>query len=118
MFFAGKKKRIRNYLDSIEKEQWSPFEFLLEQYLSGELLNTLAANGVSKLSCYIDFKDDDKCINIQGRHGACYIDLQIEPEEFSIGCDPDEPDDHKYFPLESAEYLYSVVSTGIRSLKS
>ena len=115
--FLSKKKRIHNYLDSIEKKQWSPFEFLLDHYLSGQLLNTLAKYGIANLSCYIDFLDDYKCINVQGKHKSYYIDLQIEQKEFSIGCDPVEPDDHKYFLLESPEYLYSVVSTEIQSLK-
>ena len=115
--FLSKKKRMRNYLDSIEKEQWSPFEIILDQYLSGQLLNILAEYDISKLSCYIDFLDDYKCISVQGKHGSYYIDLQIEQKEFSIGCDPVEPDDHKYFPLESPEYLYSVVSAEIKSLK-
>ena len=51
--FLSKKKRIQNYLDSMEKEQWSPFESLLDHYLSGQLLNTLAEYGITKLSCYI-----------------------------------------------------------------
>ena len=115
--FLFKKERIRNYLDSIEKEQWSPFETLLDHYLSGKLLNTLAEYGISKLSCYIDFHDDYKCINVQGKHESYYIDLQIEQKEFSIGCDPVEPDDHKYFILESPDYMYYVVRTEIQSLK-
>ena len=115
--FLSKKKRIHNYLDSIEKKQWSPFEFLLDHYLSGQLINTLAKYGISNLSCYIDFLDDYKCINVQGKHKSYYIDLQIEQKEFSIGCDPVEPDDHKCFILESPDYMYSVVRTEIQSLK-
>ena len=115
--FLLKNNRIQNYLNSIEKKQWSPFEILLDHYLSGKLLNALAGYGISKLSCYIDFHDDYKCINVQGKHESYYIDLQIEQKEFSIGCDPAEPDDHKYFPLESPEYLYSMVRAEIQSLK-
>ena len=115
--FLSKKKKIQNYLDSIEKEQWSPFELLLDHYLSGQLLNTLASYGVSKLSCHIDFHYDYKCISVDGKHGSYFIDLQIEQKEFSIGCDPVEPDDHKYFVLKSPEYLYSVVSDEIQSIK-
>ena len=116
--FISKKKRIQNYLDSIEKNQWSPFEFLLAHYLSGKLLNTFAQFGISKLSCHIDFHDDYKCINVQGTHNSFYIDLQIEQKEFSIGCDPIEPDDHKCFLLESPDYLYSAVSAEIQSLSN
>ena len=116
MFLYG-KIRMRNYLDSIEKEQWSPFEILLDHYMRGKLLNTLAEYGISKLSCYIDFHDDYKCINVQGKHESYYIDLQIEQKEFSIGCDPVEPDEHKCFILESPDYMYSVVRTEIQSLK-
>ncbi len=48
-------------------------------------------------------------INVLGRHQSYYIDLQIEQKEFSIGCDPVEPDDHKCFPLESPEIFYAAV---------
>ena len=115
--FLSKKIRIRNYLDSIEKNQWYPFEFLLDDYLSGKLIDYLAEYGISKLSFSVDFHDDYKCINVDGKYKSYYIDLQIENNEFSIGCDPAEPDDHKYFKLESPEYLYSVVNAEIRSLK-
>ena len=114
--FLSKGKRIQNHLDSIEKKQWSPFEFLLDQYLSGQLLTILAQYGISKLSCHIDFHDDYKCIQVQGKRKSYYIDLQIEQKEFSIGCDPVEPDHHKFFLLESPEYFYSVVSAELYSL--
>ena len=115
--FLSKKKRIHDYLDSMKKEQWSAFDFLLDHYLSGQLRSTFAEYGITKLSCYIDFHEDYKCINVQGKYESYYIDLQIEQKEFSIGCDPDEPDDHKCFLLTSPEYLYSVVSAEIQSLK-
>ncbi len=114
--FLSRKKRVQNYLDSIEKKQWSPFDFLLDHYLSGRLLSTLSEYGVTKLSCHIDFLDDYMCINILGKHQSYYIDLQIEQKEFSIGCDPLEPDDHKCFPLESPEFFYSAVKNEIQSL--
>ena len=62
-----KKKRIRAYLDSMERERWSPFEILLEQSISGQLLEEISRRDITGLSCYIDFLDDYKCIDIQGR---------------------------------------------------
>ena len=115
--FISKKKRIKAYLDSIEKKQCSPFECLLADYLSGQMLNTFAQFGIIRLSCHIDFLDDYKCINVQGKYNSYYIDLQIEQKEFSIGCDLVEPDEHKYYLLESPENLYSVVNAEIQSLK-
>lgn len=114
--FLSRKKRIRSYLDSIGKEQWSPFESLLAHWLSGQLLDTFAGYGMTSLRCHIDFMDDYKCINVDGKFRSYYIDLQIEQKQFSLGCDPDEPDEHKVFSLSSPEYLYSVVKTEIDAL--
>ena len=111
-----KKKRIRSYLDSIERERWSPFEILLEQSISGQLLEEISRRGITRASCYIDFLDDYKCIIIQGRYRSYYIELEIEPEEFSIACDLGEPDDHSYFKLEYPEQIYATLDAELLAL--
>ena len=113
---SSKRKRMIAYLDSIERQQWSPFEVLLDHCMSDQLFDTIAQIGVTGISCHIDFLDDYKCINIQGRYKSYYVDLQIEQEEFSIGCDSVEPDEHKVFILESPEYLYSIIDAEIKAL--
>ena len=45
------------------------------------------------------------------------MDLQVEPTEISIGCDPDEPDEHIVFPLENREQMYKAVKDILVSLK-
>ena len=110
------KRRIQNYLDSIAKEQWTPFEEMLEQYLNGALLDKLSQCGIGNLSCTVDFLDDYKCINVNGKYRSFYIDIEIEQKEFSIGCDPIEPDEHTYFLLTSSQDLYATVTKTIESL--
>ena len=42
------------------------------------------------------------------------MDLQVEPTEILIGCDPDE---HNVFPLESREQMYKAVKEIMVTLK-
>ena len=114
----SKKKKISRYLESVDQEARTAFDVLLGDYLSGALHDALAALGIKKISCRVDFRNDYKCIDVQGRYRSCYFDLQIEPAEFGIGCDPVEPDGHRYFPLESPEEMYSVISSELRSLNN
>ena len=58
----------------------------------------------------MDWLDDYRCIGVQGRYRKSYVEFQIEKNEFSIGYDPDEPDDPKSYLLETEEQVYSVFS--------
>ena len=115
MFWSDKAK-ISKHLESIDKNNWSAFDILLNQYLDGTLKNRLNEAGITEAEICIDFLDRYKCIGIQGKHDRYFVDLQIDEEEFSIACDPDEPDDGRFFPLESPEMLYATVSAEISSL--
>ena len=42
-----------------------------------------------------------------------YVNIQIEPDAFTIAVDPDEPDEPVEFPLESAERFYETVRSHI-----
>ena len=88
----------------------TPFDDLLTDYLSGELTNRLRDLGIQRISIYIDWHTDYKCINIQGRYLLNYVDIQVEPLSFSMGCDPEEPDEHVEFTLESHEAFYKIVA--------
>lgn len=107
--FQTKKKKMRKYLSEKTFEQFKPFDELLEEYLSGKMKETMTSLGMKKVEIHIDWHPDYRCIGIQGVYAGNYLDLQIEPTEFSIGYDPDEPDDHNYYPLESKEQVYTVV---------
>ena len=110
--FKTKKSKIKTYLN-VKEEMFTPFDHLLSDYLSGELKNRLDGLGLQRLSIYIDWLPDYKCINIQGRYQKNYVDIQIEPSSFSIGCDPVEPDDHTEFVLEDLEQFYTAIRATI-----
>ena len=107
--FQGKKKKIKAYLIEKSIEQLTPFDEFLCDYLSGKMKETFSNLGTKKIEIHIDWLPDYKCIGVQGIHNQNYLDLQIEPTEFSIGYDPVEPDEHIYYPLESKEQVYSTV---------
>lgn len=87
----------------------TPFDALLEDVLSGRMKQKMEAIDVKKIAIYIDWLPEYQCINLSGVHRRNQLDLQIEPSAFHIGCDPDEPDEHQFYPLNSAEQLYSIV---------
>lgn len=87
----------------------TPFDDLLTDYLSGELTNRLSDLGIKRISIYIDWHTDYKCINIQGKYQQNYVDIQIEPSFLSMGCDPEEPDEHTEYVLDNKEQFYDAV---------
>ena len=117
--FQTKKKKIINYLNekNTANAKFSPFDLLLSDYISGELKIRMEEMDIVKPDIYIDWLPDYQCIGIQGKYRQYYVDLQVEPTEISIGCDPDEPDEHTVFPLESREQMYKAVKDILVSLK-
>lgn len=109
-----KKTKICKQLEAIGKDSWSAFERLLSDYLDGKLSEKLQQIGVEKAEIHVDFLDDYKCIGIQGKYKQNYVDIQIEETEFSIGCDPIEPDEHDYHPLENEELFFTIISQKLR----
>ena len=105
MFFT-KRKKIDSWLKAAAP---SPFSELLGQQRSGQMQVQLEAMGLTKQEYHIDWLDDYKCICIQGRYKKLYVDIQIEPDTFTIAVDKDEPDDPAEFPLTSAEGFYQAV---------
>lgn len=101
--FQTKRARIAVWLKTAPP---SPFSALLNDWLDGSMAQRL---GLTKKEFHIDWHPDYKCINIQGRSGELYVDIQIEPETFTIAADTDEPDDPTEFPLESAELFYQTI---------
>lgn len=80
---------------------------------SGQLAAHLSDLGLTKQEYHIDWLDDYKCICIQARFGKLYIDIQIEPNAFTIAMDKDEPDDPVEFPLKSTEGFYEQLAAFI-----
>ena len=113
--FQFKKSKIKTYLNNIEG-MYTPFDHLLSDYLSGELKNRLAGLGLQDISIHVDWLPDYKCINIQGRYLKNYVDIQIEPTRFSIGCDPDEPDEHSEVFLENRQQFYNVMTAQLAAV--
>ena len=107
--FQTKKKKIQTYLIKKSSEQFTSFDELLEDYLSGKMKETFSSLGAKKIEIHIDWLPDYHCIGIQGTYNHNYLDLQIEPTEFSIGYDPVEPDNHIYYPLENKDQIYAVL---------
>ena len=108
-----KKAKIRKYLEAVGKDSRSAFDRLLSDYLDGKLSEKLQQIGIDKLDIHVDFLDDYKCIGIQGKYKQNFVDIQIEKTEFSIGCDPIEPDEHDYHPLENEELFYAAITQNL-----
>ena len=113
--FKTKKKKIKLYLEE-KNGDFLPFDELLADYISGQMKERLENMGVKKVDLHVDWHDDikDSDIMIQGRLNKYYVESEIEPEEFGIGCDPDEPDEYSYHPLESKEQFYSAIEKMLR----
>lgn len=107
--FQTKKKKIRTYLNEKEPDQLTPFDELLVDFLSGEMKDVFCELGTKKVEIHIDWLPDYHCIGVQGIYNYKYLDLQIEPTEFSVVYDPIEPDDHVYYSLESKNQVYDVI---------
>ena len=108
MLFQTKKKKIKCYLEN-SALPLSAFDGLLSDYMSGELKAGLLRLGGEKIETYIDWLDNYRCIEVQGRYRKYYVELQIEEKEFSIAYDIDEPDAPKTYLLETREQVYSVL---------
>ena len=105
MFFT-KRKKIESWLKTAAP---SPFAALLAMERSGQLAAHLSDLGLTKQEYHIDWLDGYKCICIQARFGKLYIDIQIEPNAFTIAMDKDEPDDPQEFPLSSSEDFFKTI---------
>ena len=106
MIIFSKKKKIQKYLESISVENRTPFEQLLHEYLYGELKCKLMDIGLNKISIYVDWLDNHKCIGIQAKYNEYYMDTQIFEDEFAISFDLDEADDDEIYSFKSRDYFY------------
>ena len=114
--FSTTKGKIQKYLEQTTLQPLSAFDLLLSDYLDGSLKEAFLSIGIKKVQIHIDWFDHIRCIGIQGRYKAYYMDLQIYPNEFSISFDLDEPDEDSVFPLQSKEQAYRVLTDLIEKL--
>ena len=111
MFKKKKTDKIQAFLNGKSDNEKTPFDELLTDYLTTDMITALEGREIRKIDIHVDWLEDYKCIQIQGKCRQNYIDIQIEPREFSIGCDSDEPDadEDDYYTLESKKQFYTVL---------
>ena len=114
--FQTKKKKIAHHLDSIPTDQFTPFDHLLYDYLHGELNARLSQMHISELKYHIDWHDDYKCIEVDGKCNQLFINIQIELAEFSIAYDADEPDNYISHTLLGKERFYQTVEAAVNEI--
>ena len=112
-----KKKKIRTFLDGKNQNDYTAFDSLLSDYLSGAFKERLVSMGIVKNEIHIDWFDDIKCIGVQGRYQKYFVDLQIYPAEFGVSFDLYEPDIEEMHPLESKDQPFELLKEKINSLQ-
>ena len=105
------KKAIRKLLQNTPYDIETPFRLFLEDYINGKLKEDIESFGISKVKIYVE----PNCIDIQGRHGKYYVEVQIYPTEFYASADLIECEDDTVYPLVSKEDLYNTISTIIQN---
>lgn len=101
-------EEIRLYLSGIPAENRSAFDHLLDEYLSGRMRERLEAIGLNRISIFIGWNDFHRAIDIEGIFGKYYINLQIEPDSFSIASYEYGPDEYEDYPLLSPDQPYAA----------
>ena len=111
-----KKKKIQSYLNNLGNNK-TAFDFLLCDYLNGNLKKELESIGFLKIDMYIDWLENHKCISIQCKYQKYYVDIQIYKDEFSVSYDLDEPDEDIIYSLESKQQMYKTLSDVIQIME-
>ena len=111
--FSIKKRKIEKYLADKKAEERTAFDEMLSDYLSGELKRKLESFGMRKVDIHIDWLPKYKCMGAQGKAGG-FWNIQIDPTEFLISFDKDEPDDDNFYPLESKAKTYEIIERMVR----
>ena len=117
MFMFSKNKKIKTYLNNKSVGIRTPFDSLLEEYLSDDLKNKLAKMGFNKIDIHIDWLEKYKCIGIQAKYSEYYVDCQIFEDKFTLSFDLDEADDDDEYSLISIEYFYEILKNYCKSKK-
>ncbi len=107
--FDTKKKKISAYLASKDAGDLTAFDQLLTHHLDGVLAGNIKNEGASRVEVHIDWHDDYKCIDIQGKVKDYFFNFQIEPEGFIYGIGTDEIEDYVNEKLTDRDGFYDTV---------
>ncbi len=116
----GKKKKISNYIKERE-DNFSNFDLILKEYLTGKLITELKNIGLSKIDIHIDWFDDIKNIGIQAKYKDYFMDIQIDKKELAIGCSKSEPDCNEFIAIDGepdASYIYCIIKKRIDKIQN
>ena len=109
-------EEIRQYLQGIPAKNRSAFDHLLSEYLSGRMRERLEASGLNRIVICIARPDFRLGIDIEGRFGKHYINLQIEPDSFSLAFYEFGPDEYEDCPLSSPDQPYDTIKNLMEKL--
>ena len=114
----GKRKKIFEYLLKKQNSQSvTAFDAILSEYLCGTMKQKFLELNFKRISFYIDWRSDYKCIDIQAKFHDYFFDIQIETTSFSVSYDKDEPEDVTEFELKNASMFYKTVEEIICKLQ-
>lgn len=116
----GKKKKIRKYLIEKDPALYTPFDYVLQDYLSKALKQNLKEIGLAKIEIHLDW--------LLGYEGVCiqaidesYVNIHIYPNELNISCTIDEPDECDEITYEHAtgkDWIYQKIRSYVKEEKS
>ena len=95
-----KKSKIKEYLKSIDKSQYTYFDILLNDYIDGRLKKYLSELGFKKTEVHIDWFGDIKILSVQTRYNEYFVQIDVDRKEIAIGYDLDEVDDYNYYSID------------------
>ena len=116
----GKKKKIKKYLDKKNVTSYTPFDYVLQDYVSKELKQKLKDIGLTKIEIHVDWFPGYECVGIQAIDES-YVDIHIFPNEFNISCTIYEPDDSDEFTYDYAtnkDWIYKKIQDYVREEKT
>ncbi len=115
--FQPKKQKMLHYLQGKGENDWTAFDHLLHDSLTGQMKKRLESIGVSHLETHIDWRNDDQCIGLQGKYGICYLDIQIGQDTISLSFAEDEPDEPESIAVNSGEDFYLLLKQYLKNRK-
>ncbi len=115
----GKKKKIKKYLEKKHESSYTPFDYVLRDYLSKELKGKLKELGLSKIEIHVDWFEKYECVGIQAID-ELYVSIHIYPDELGIACDIDEADEEipiSYDNAQGDDWIYNQIQEFVRNAK-
>ena len=109
-------EEIQQHLQGIPDENRSAFDHLLGEYLSGRMRERLIAIGLNRIVITVSRHDFPCSIDIEGIWNRYYINLQIEPDSFSLAFYESGPDEYEDYPLTSPDQPYEKLKKLIKEL--